>query len=230
VDKRSLKRLALIIGAVLLVVGAALAFLAWGHRAELLSGYTELRQAADHWLRNVNPFVFFALLAIVPVVPVPVSPFYLGAGIFPFPVALAGILIAIPINFAITYWLVKSFMHPLAVKLLARAGRTIPKPSTDKNEVLFCVLIRVCGMPYTLQNYIIPLAGVKFRRYMLLGLPFQYVPAILMMFVGDSLLKGRAGGAILGIGILVAIGILAKLAKDALERRRVAREGLAGNA
>jgi len=160
-------------------------------------------------------------MAVVPVVPVPVSPFYLGCGIFPLPVALAGILIAIPVNFAITYALVKTLMKPLAERLLARAGKTIPKPSSDKNEVLFCILIRVCGTPYTLQNYIIPLAGVKFRRYMLLGLPFQYIPAIAMMLVGDSLLKGEAGKAVLGVGLLVAVGILAKFAKDRLSKRKV---------
>lgn len=228
-EKRTIQRLAVAGGLILLAVFAVFAVLVWGHRAEILARYVEFRQWADAWLRQVNPVVFFALLAVVPIVPVPVSIFYLGSGIFPWPVATAGLLIAIPINFTLTYWLARSFMHPLAVRLLARAGKTIPKPSSDKNEILFCILIRVCGTPYTLQNYLIPLAGVKFRRYMLLGLPFQYIPAFAMMLVGDSLLKGQAGKAVLGIGILVAVGIFAKLAKDWLERRRTAR-GEVGNA
>jgi uncharacterized membrane protein YdjX (TVP38/TMEM64 family) len=221
VEKRSVKRILAGLVVAALLLGAVLAFFAWEYRAELASGLAQARAAADVWLAHVSPLVFFSLMAVLPVVPVPVSPFYLGCGIFPLPVALAGILIAIPVNFAITYWLVKTLMKPLAERLLARAGKTIPKPSTDKNEVLFCILIRVCGTPYTLQNYIIPLAGVKFRRYMLLGLPFQYIPAIAMMLVGDSLLKGEAGKAALGIGLLVAVGILAKFAKDRLAGKKL---------
>ncbi len=229
-EKRSVQRLLAGLVVAALILGAVLAFFAWEYRAELATGYAQARAAADVWLRHVSPLVFFTLMAVLPVVPVPVSPFYLGCGIFPLPVALAGILIAIPVNFAITYWLVKTLMKPLAERLLARAGKTIPRPSSDRNEVLFCILIRVCGTPYTLQNYIIPLAGVRFRRYMILGLPFQYIPAIAMMLVGDSLLKGEAGKAILGIGILVAIGILAKFTKDKLTKRKMAQAEAAQDA
>lgn len=220
VDKTALKRWGIILGCAGAVIAAACAFLAWESKDIWLPQYIAIRGEAEAWLKNISPLAFFSLMAVVPIVPVPMSIFYLSCGIFPPAVALLGILIAIPINFAITYWLAKTLLHPLATKLLARANLKIPAPSSRKNGILFSIFIRICGTPYTLQNYIIPLAGVSFRDYLLFGLPFQYIPAIAMMFLGNSILHGKGRNAVLAIVALVAVVIATKLAKDYFTRRK----------
>jgi uncharacterized membrane protein YdjX (TVP38/TMEM64 family) len=227
VDNKALKRWAIILGSLGLLTAAALAFLAWETKGVWLPEYIAARNEVTAWLQHVSPLAFFALMATVPIVPVPMSIFYFSCGIFPTPVALAGILIAIPINFAITYWLAKHLLRPLAEKLLAKAGLKIPQPSSRKNGILFSIFIRICGTPYTLQNYIIPLAGVSFRDYMIFGLPFQYIPAIAMMLLGNSLLHGEGRKAVIAIAILVAVAIATKLAKDYFSKRKALQNGAA---
>jgi len=224
VDKASLKRYGIIAGCVAVVVFAAAAFLAWEYRETWMPIASGTRAFALEWLRHVDPLLFFTLLAIVPILPIPISFFYISTGIFPAPVAIVGILIAIPVNFAITYWLVMTFMKPLAEKLLAKADMKIPKFSSRRNGILFSVFIRVCGTPYTLQNYIIPLSGVSFRDYMIFGLPFQYIPAFAMMCLSDSILHGGARKGILAIAVLVCVAIATKLAADYLKRKNAGVE------
>jgi uncharacterized membrane protein YdjX (TVP38/TMEM64 family) len=220
VDKTALKRWGIILGVAGLLLAAACAFLAWESKDAWLPCYIEARTHAEAWLKHIHPLAFFALMAIVPIVPVPMSIFYLSCGIFPPVIGLTGLLIAIPVNFAITYWLAKTLLRPVAEKLLARANLKIPQPSSRKNGILFSIFIRICGTPYTLQNYIIPLAGVSFRDYMLFGLPFQYIPAIAMMFLGNSLLHGEGRKAVIAIVVLVAVAIATKLGKDYFDKRR----------
>jgi uncharacterized membrane protein YdjX (TVP38/TMEM64 family) len=223
VDKKALKRWGIMLGCLGVVLAAVCAYFAWESRDAWLPLYVEARTQAEAWLKSVSPLAFFSLMALIPVVPVPMSIFYLSCGIFPPLVGLVGILVAIPLNFAITYWLSKTFMRPLAERLLAKANLKIPQPSTRRNGILFSIFIRICGTPYTLQNYIIPLAGVSFRDYMVFGLPFQYIPAIAMMFLGNSILKGEGRKAVMAVAVLVAVAIATKFAKDYFERKRAAQ-------
>jgi uncharacterized membrane protein YdjX (TVP38/TMEM64 family) len=227
VDKTTLKRYGIFVGCVAAVLFAVAAILAWESRETWVPLWVEARAGTQEWLRHVDPLFFFTLMALVPVVPVPMSPFYFGTGIFPTPVAVVGILVAIPVNFAITYWLVTTFFKPLAEKLLARAELKTPHFSSRRNGILFSVFIRVCGTPYTLQNYIIPLAGVSFRDYMLFGLPFQYIPAFAMMCLGDSILHGGARKGIFAVAVLVCAAIVTKLAADYFKRKKETSEDVA---
>ena len=223
VDKTAIKRWGILIGVAGTIIALAAAFLAWETKDAWLPQYVVMRDELTLWLKNVNPFLFFTLLAIVPLVPFPVSIFYVSCGIFPPAVGIIGILIALPVNLSITYWLSRTLLHPLAVRLLKRANLTIPAPSSRRNGILFSIFIRCCGTPFTLQNYIISLAGVSFRDYMIFGLPFLYIPAIAMMYLGNSLLNGKGRTAIAAIMVLVAVAVAAKLGKDYLDRRRAAR-------
>jgi uncharacterized membrane protein YdjX (TVP38/TMEM64 family) len=231
-DKAALKRWGLLIGIIALVVLAVCAFFAWEFRDEWIPLVVQARDQFNVWLQGLrsHPILFFTIMAVVPIVPVPMSLFYLACGAFPTPVALAGILIALPINFALTYWLSVTLLRPLAEKLLARANLKIPQLSSRRNGILFSIFIRICGTPYALQNYIIPLARVNFRDYMLFGLPFQYIPAIAMMFLGDSLLHGKAMRGVMAIGILIAVAVAAKLGKDYLDRRKAAQSAVTNDA
>ncbi len=204
--------------ALLIVAGA----LAWTFRAEWLPLAQGFGGELLAFLQSLggHPVAFFTAMALIPLLPVPISPFYLTTGVFPPEVAIPGILISIAVNFAISYWLARTFMRPLADRLFKRAGVALPQLPDRRSRILFAVFLRICGTPYTLQNYIIPLSGLGFRDYMLYGLPFQYAPALAMMFLGDALIKGQARGALIAIGVLAALGIGTKLARDLMARRR----------
>lgn len=221
-DKSKLKRWGIAVAVFGALVSTCCAAVAFHYKDAWFPLYLEWRDYALEWLQHVPAWLFFLLLATLPVLPVPMSFFYLSTGIFPRPVALLGICLAIPANLAISYWLVRSLLHPLAVRMLERANLKIPHAKTKKGEVLFSVLVRICGMPYTFQNYILALSHIPFMTYMLVGIPLQIAPAILMMFVSSSLLKGEGQKALMALGLLVALGILTKLARDILTRRKAA--------
>jgi|GEM_PF-1852461 len=223
VNKAAIKRWGIAGALAGAIIAILCALLAWHYKDGWLPQYLEFREITVAWLQHVHPALFFLLMATVPILPVPMSPFYLATGIFPTPVALLGIAIAIPTNLALTYWLVQTLMRPLALRLLNGAGLNIPKATSKRNEIIFTVFVRVCGMPYTLQNYILSLSHIPFRTYMMVGVPLQLVPAVAMMLLGDSLLRGEGRKALIALAILVALAILTKLAKDILQQRRAVR-------
>lgn len=230
VNKEAIRRWCIIgvaVGALAAIVCTGLAF----HYKDLwVPAYVEYRDLSVNWLKQIPAPLFFLLLATVPIVPIPMSIFYISTGIYPTPVALLGILIAVPTNLALTYWLVRTLMKPLALRILGRMGLEIPKARTKKGEVMFSVLIRVCGMPYTPQNYILSLSHIPFRTYMMVGVPLQVAPAIAMMLLGDSLMHGEGKKAFIALGIIVALGVATKLTKDYLQKRRACRAELGEDA
>jgi hypothetical protein len=100
---------------------------------------------------------------------------------------------AIPLNFAITYWLSKTFMRPLASGCWPGEPK-IPTPSTRVTE-FSQHLIRICGTPYTFRTTH-STRGVSFRDYMVFGLPFIH-PRHCEDVPRNSLLKGEGRKAVM---------------------------------
>lgn len=210
--------------AALLLAGvfAVAAVLAWQQQALWMPEAVRLRDASLALLREVHPAVFFMLLATVPVIPVPIMPFYLTAAIYPIYVSLPGLVFAISFNLAISYWLGNTLLRPLALRVLRRSRFNLPQV-TPRNERMVNLIVRISGLPFTAQNYLCALSGVSFRSYMLVGVPLQVVSAAAIMLLSDSVMKGRIGSALAGVGLLVAIGLGVNMARKKLGKRRLDR-------
>jgi uncharacterized membrane protein YdjX (TVP38/TMEM64 family) len=180
-------------------------------------------------IREVGPWAFFGGMAVLPAFGFPLSPFWLGAApVFaaelglPLVIALAGLSLAV--NVALTYWLARYAFRPLLAWLVRRLGYELPTVSAE-DQVTVSVLVRVTpGPPFFVQGYLLGLAEVPFRIYMLVSWPIAMGLGVMVIFFGDSLAQGKGRLALLSLGGLVALGVGFKLLRGRMikNKKRVA--------
>jgi uncharacterized membrane protein YdjX (TVP38/TMEM64 family) len=175
--------------------------------------YKALEEQGLRVIRSAGPVAFFAGIAILPAVGAPLSAFTITAGeIFAPLMTLGGViavaLVAIAINLALTYWLARYALRPLLSRLAERYGYKIPKV-TKANALSIALAVRLTpGPPFFMQGYILGLAEVPFRLYMIVSW-FSILPwAIGLIVLGKGALNGNFKTAIYGIGVLVAATVV----------------------
>lgn len=155
----------------------------------------------------MGPWVFFGLMAVLPLFWIPVSPFLLLAPAFGMPVAIAGSWAALSVNMVVAWFISGKWFRPLFVRLVTRFGYSIPVVSS-KGMVAFAVLLRITpGMPFPLQNYLLGLARMPLGKYLLVSLPLVWMISASLLLVGGSIMKGSAALALLGIALAVAVAL-----------------------
>jgi uncharacterized membrane protein YdjX (TVP38/TMEM64 family) len=175
--------------------------------------YKALEEQGLRVIRSAGPVAFFAGIAILPAVGAPLSAFTITAGeIFAPLMTLGGVitaaLVAIAINLALTYWLARYALRPLLSRLAERYGYKIPKV-TKANALSIALAVRLTpGPPFFMQGYILGLAEVPFRLYMIVSW-FSILPwAIGLIVLGKGALNGNFKTAIYGIGVLVVATVI----------------------
>lgn len=164
------------------------------------------------YIRTAGPWVFFAAMALLPAIGAPLSVFCLAAGpAFGNQLGLGGILAcaaaAILVNILLTYWLARYAFRPLLERWLSKLGYKIPV--VDKEDQLeVTILVRITpGPPFFVQSYLLGLAQIPFRKYILPSFlaPMFNVTGIVMF--GDAIAQGKAKWAVMGIALVVAAGL-----------------------
>jgi uncharacterized membrane protein YdjX (TVP38/TMEM64 family) len=177
-------------------------------------------------IRDAGPWLFFGAMAVLPVVGAPLMAFTITAGeAFAGQMTMGGVLAAtlaaIAVNLALTYWMAGRAVRPLLERLLKRFDYAVPRVTAD-NALTIALLVRLTpGPPFFLQSYVLGLAGVPFRLYMLVSW-FCVLPwAVGAVVLGRGVLSGDFKVAVMGLGVIVAA-----VAAVQLIRRKVAkREG-----
>jgi uncharacterized membrane protein YdjX (TVP38/TMEM64 family) len=181
-------------------------------------------------IRGAGPWAFFAAMAILPGFGVPVMPFNLTAGSafaeqlgMPLVVALA--LLAITINFTITYALARRAMRPLLEGLMKRLGYALP--SMEKGDLTdLTIILRVTpGTPFFIQNYLLGLAGVPFATYMIVSCIVSWIYTAAFVIFGDALLHGKGKMAMFAVGLLIAAVILTQWARKHYGKKKALAAG-----
>jgi len=185
-------------------------------------------------VREVGPPACFGAMAVLPAMGFPLTAFWLSvAPVFAptlgLPLVIALCALSLAVNLAVTYWLARYAFRPLLVWLVQRLGYSLPKVS-EADQVSVSVLVRVTpGPPFCVQGYLLGLAEIPFRTYMLVSWPVAMMYGVLFIFFGDSLAQGKGKLALLALGGLIAVGVGLKF----LRRRMVAKQrivmGEAGN-
>lgn len=172
-------------------------------------------------LGTPSPFVFFGVMAVVCVLPVPVSAFYVaGAAIYGSQTTLAWVGLALAINIWLAQTLAARTLRPFALRLLA-ARKIRPPELRDANDVLaFVVLVRIApGVPFFAQNLVLGLADVDRLRSLVVSLPIQLVFASGFVLLGQSAFEGRLGVAAAAIGMIGSLSLAARLVHRRLAQR-----------
>jgi len=197
--------------AALVVILVALAVLAY-----FLSRGVNFKDLEDRILgrvRSLGPWAFFSAMAILPALSVPLSLFTLTAGelfapLMTLPGVIVASFVAIGINMVLTYWLARYALRPLLSRLVARYGYTIPK-ITRANALSATLALRLTpGPPFFLQSYILGLAEIPFKLYIVTSLICQIPWGIGFIVLGKGVFNGNFRMVMYGIGVLVVAGVV----------------------
>jgi hypothetical protein len=117
-------------------------------------------------------------------------------------------LAMIALNLALTYWLARYALRPLLTNLVTRYGYKIPS-ITSKNALSATLVVRLTpGPPFFLQGYLLGLAEVPFKLYMIVSWLCVMPWAVGALVMGKGILNGNFKVAATGVGVIVVAGAL----------------------
>jgi uncharacterized membrane protein YdjX (TVP38/TMEM64 family) len=125
-------------------------------------------------IRDTHPLVFVGLMCTLPLVGFPIAVFYLYAGtVFPWWQATALCSLSLAINMTIAFPVARHLLATPLAQILARYRKSLPA-LTEENQFRVTFLVRsVPGVPFFMQNYLLPLLGVRFAPYLLISWSIQ---------------------------------------------------------
>jgi len=197
------------------IVGLALlgvAVIASIFLAERFEVGTHLRRCVI-FFRDAGPWPFFIAMTILPAVGFPVSLFNVAAGSVFGPTLGVGTVIgcatlALAVNFTGSYWIATRAMRPLLERWVKRLGYAVPElPAGIAWEITLLVRI-VPGPPVFLQSYLLALARVPFRIYLLVSLLVQATFLTVTILAGDAFMRGDWRALVLAGGLFFLVGFV----------------------
>jgi len=169
--------------------------------------------------------VYFGVLTLVLMLPIPASLLYVTAGpIYGITASLLWIAPALAINALIVHAIGSTALRPALLSLVESRGRALPTLEERSDQLLFMTLVRVTpGIPYFLQSWAIVLAGVDRLPFLLISVGVQIFYAAGFVILGQSAFEGRLGLAALAVALLIAAGIAARFVHQHLQAKQNAR-------
>lgn len=171
-------------------------------------------------LQEAPPIFYFGAMAIVCLLPIPISAFYVASGpLYGTTTALAWIAVALAINISISHGIASSWLRPAISRLLEARGVRIPEPRKGSDQLLLILLVRITpGLPFFLQNLLLGFANVDRLRNLIVSLPIQMVFAAGFVLLGRSAFDGSAGLGVTAIGLIGSASIAARFVHKRLQK------------
>jgi len=186
----------------------------WEHRELVLETAVEMRELFAGWLQRAGKGWFFVAFAVAPLFFMPVSIFYLTAGVYGYEWAIPLVWGALAVNVTLAYWISAHGFHPVIERLVGRWGYRIPRVPPGE-ELKVALIVRIApALPFSIQSYLLGLARIPFRSYMAVSLGFQAPMAAGMILLGDSLFRGRVGLAIAGVCVIVIVVLIIQILRN----------------
>lgn len=178
------------------------------------------QQAFLDWKQQVGVLPYFSLMALLPAIGVPITPFFILAGAtFGIPVGLTGSLVALALNLSLSYWLAQTGLRGPILQLLQRFRLRLPDFDGRRDHALgFILLVRFTpGPPAMAKNFLLGIAAVPFGLYLGLSMLVSGLYGASFVVLGESALEGDPRK--LGLGALflaLAAGVAWLLRRKAL--------------
>lgn len=144
-------------------------------------------ESFQEWKKEAGPVPFFLALALLPLVGVPATPFYLLAGAtFGLPTALAGSAAALALHLAISYWLARSPLRRTLSRWLEKSGRRLPTLERLGAWRFTLIVKFLPGLPPVLKHAAIAVAGVPFPVFFTVCFSVSAFYAAGFILLGES--------------------------------------------
>jgi uncharacterized membrane protein YdjX (TVP38/TMEM64 family) len=173
------------------------------------------------WIDSEGPFLFFTALTLLPLLGIPVTPFYLAAGaVFEPYVTMIGTAAALALNHLLAYALGRRTLRPLLGTFLRRWKMPLPEPG-HKNALYTALFLKLApGPPFIVRSYLMAMSGIPLRTYFLVSWPLSMAYAVPAILLGESAMEGRMGLAGITIALMLALGILTHVLRSRMLKRR----------
>lgn len=163
-------------------------------------------------IRATNPVSFILSMSILPLIGFPIAAFYLYAGsAFPWWQAWLCCCIALAINLSLAYPIARYLLRGPLSLLLQRYRKTLPAFSSE-NQFRVTFLVRsVPGIPFFIQNYLLPLIGIRFVQYWVISWLIQSTFAAGMAAIPHLVEKGGWVTVAMLLALVLLLGILHRI-------------------
>lgn len=136
---------------------------------------------------NTHPALFISLMTFLPLFGFPISLFLITAGvkfgiIWGLLVSALTMLFHVIASFAIARYLFKQHIEAL----VAKTKYTIPQVPEEKILPFALIFTAVPGLPYTLKNYVLAVAGVPFRYFLPIAWGVQWIMGVVFLGIGSG--------------------------------------------
>jgi len=160
-------------------------------------------------LEAAPPWIFFSVMALACLLPIPISAFYMAAGpVYGVGASLAWISVALAINIWLAHLATSGLLRPFVVGVLERRGYALPVTSNPSSLI---VMVRLTpGLPWFAQNLMLGLARVDRVPHLVISLPIQMAFATGFVLLGESAFEGRLGAAAAALGVIVVASFAAR--------------------
>ncbi|MGH7946774.1 MAG: TVP38/TMEM64 family protein, partial [Opitutaceae bacterium] len=169
-------------------------------------------------IRNLGPWVFFAAMTVLPAVGAPLMAFNLVAGeAFASRMTMPGVIVTVALtiaaNLALTYWLARYALRPLLTRVVTRYGYSVPRVTKD-NALTVTLLVRLTpGPPFFLQGYLLGLAEVPLRLFMVVSWLAVLPIALSAVVLGKAAREGNIGKIAVVLGVMVVAVVAVQLVR-----------------
>lgn len=174
----------------------------------------DVREALVLFINGIqDPWIFFPLMAVLPVLGCPISVFLVPVGArYGLVPGLAIMAAVTPLHLLIIWLMARSFLRRPVEVFLKKKGHAIPEISPG-NITPACFLIMVVpGPPFFIKNYSAALAGIPFSPYFWIG---WFVHCLISAY------WVAIGGAVNGLDWRLLVLALALLATGYLVARKI---------
>lgn len=154
---------------------------------------------------ELNGWVAFGFLTVLPLVGFPVSVLHIAAGIrFGAGWGMVIVSSSILLQLLASYAIVHHWRHRLEkTRWIRRLRKQVPE-GAHTSICIFTVLLP--GAPYSAVNYVLPLVGVPLRTYIMCCLPLHTLRSTITVVLGDQ--SDRLTAARLMVLIAYALTVL----------------------
>jgi len=172
----------------------------------------------EEWKTRANPLVFFGMLAVLPLLLVPVTPFFVAAGaVFPTWIALVGSSVAMAVNCLLNHALARAGWLNWMRRWIDRSEDALLRDN-PKRLLQVAFLIKLApGLPTAVKNTILALSGIPFRWYFALSWGMSMVYALVLIVLGDSIVEADLSRLVPALIALVLLGVAVAVVRRLLK-------------
>jgi uncharacterized membrane protein YdjX (TVP38/TMEM64 family) len=175
----------------------------------------------EGWQAGANPLLFFALLAILPLLFVPLTPFFLVAGAtFPTWMALLGSATALAANCLLNYGLARAGWLRWMRRWVSRSETTLLHDNPRRILQVATLIKLAPGLPTVVKNSILAVSGMPFLWYFILSWGLSMIYAVILIVLGDSIVEADLSQMVIAVIALATLGAAMLLARRLLDRSK----------